>query len=179
MFWRTSNNFNFVLYKFINGVKDNAKYNVYFGCVLNIIYLFRWTYLLTFHVSLEIPLLMFKVRVVWLHGRSRFADMCITLSTVYKCHRHNPSYHLRLLYFSNTWNHEGDTPLPPLRTAYRSILALRTAYRHFLASRTAYRLTTKTTILGVSIYIKKLKLQYVVCICTVILETISFVVFAC
>jgi len=39
MFWRTSNNFNFVLYKFINGVKDNAKYNVYFGCVFNIIYL--------------------------------------------------------------------------------------------------------------------------------------------
>jgi len=35
------------------------------------------------------------------------------------------------------------TPPPPLRTAYRSILALRTAYRHFLASRTAYRLTTK------------------------------------
>jgi len=41
------------------------------------------------------------------------------------------------------------TPPPPLRTAYRFILALRTAYR----------LTTKKTILSVSIYIKKLKLQ--------------------
>jgi len=50
---------------------------------------------------------------------------------------------------------------PLLRTAYCPILALRTAYRHYLASRTAYRLTTKTTILGVSIYIKKIKLQYV------------------
>ena len=39
----------------------------------------------------------------------------------------------------------------------------------------------KTTILGVSIYIKKLKLQYVVCTCTVILKNISFDValFAC
>ena len=52
---------------------------------------------------------------------------------------------------------EGDTPPPPLRTAYRPILALRSAYRYFLASRTAYRLTTKTTIVGVSIYIIKLK----------------------
>jgi len=51
------------------------------------------------------------------------------------------------------------TPPSPLRTAYRPILALRTAYRYFLASRTAYRLTTKTTILGVSIYTKKIKLQ--------------------
>ena len=40
--------------------------------------------------------------------------------------------------------YEGDTPPPPLRTAYRFILALRTAYRHFLALCTAYRLTTKT-----------------------------------
>ena len=37
----------------------------------------------------------------------------------------------------------------------------------------------KTTIFGVSIYIKKLKLQYGVCTCTVILENISFDVFAC
>jgi len=71
-------------------------------------------------------------------------------------------------------HHRGWHPPPPLRTAYRSILALRTAYRHFLALRTAYRLTSKTTILGVSIYIKKLKLQYVVYTCTVILENISF-----
>ena len=42
---------------------------------------------------------------------------------------------------------EGDTP-PPLRTAYRPILALRTAYRHVLASRTAYRLTTKNNHFG-------------------------------
>ena len=40
------------------------------------------------------------------------------------------------------------TPPPPLRTAYRSILALRTAYRHYLASRTAYRLTTKNNHFG-------------------------------
>ena len=50
--------------------------------------------------------------------------------------------------------HKGDTHL---RTAYRPFLALRIAYRHFLASRTAYRLTTKTTIFGVSIYINKIK----------------------
>ena len=49
------------------------------------------------------------------------------------------------------------TPPSPLRTAYRPILALRTAYRHFSVSRTAYRLTTKTTIFGVSIYMKKIK----------------------
>ena len=73
---------------------------------------------------------------------------------------------------------EGDTP-SPLRTAYRSILALRTAYHHFLASRTAYRFTTKTTVFAVSVYIKKIKLQYVVCTCTVIIENISFDVFAC
>ena len=72
----------------------------------------------------------------------------------------------------------GDTP-SPLRTAYRLILALRTAHRNFLASRTAYRLTTKTTILGVSICTKKLKYQYVVCVFIVILENISFDVFAC
>ena len=53
--------------------------------------------------------------------------------------------------------YEGDTPPPPLRTAYRPILALRTAYRHFSVSRTAYPLTTKTTIFGVSIYIKKIE----------------------
>jgi len=53
------------------------------------------------------------------------------------------------------------TPPHPLRTAYRPILALRTAYCHFLASHTAYCLTTKTIILGVSIYIKKIKWQYV------------------
>ena len=52
--------------------------------------------------------------------------------------------------------YEGDTP-SPLRTAYRSILAFRTAYRHVLASRTAYHLTTKTTIFGISIYIKTIK----------------------
>jgi len=40
------------------------------------------------------------------------------------------------------------TPPPPLRTAYRSILALRTAYRHFLTSRTAYRLTQKNNHFG-------------------------------
>ena len=34
--------------------------------------------------------------------------------------------------------YEGDTP-PPVRTAYRTILALRTAYRTILAFRTAYR----------------------------------------
>jgi len=39
-------------------------------------------------------------------------------------------------------------PPPPLRTAYRSILALRTAYCHFLASRTAYHLTTKNSHFG-------------------------------
>jgi len=43
---------------------------------------------------------------------------------------------------------EGDTLPPPLRTAYRSILALRTAYRHFLASHTAYHLTTKNNHFG-------------------------------
>ena len=63
-------------------------------------------------------------------------------------------------------------PPPSLRTAYRSILALRTAYRHFWPR--VLRTVTKTTILGVSIYIKKLKLQYGVCTCTVILKNISF-----
>ena len=66
------------------------------------------------------------------------------------------------------------TPPSHLRTAYCFILRLRTAYRLILVSRSAYRLTTKTTVLGVSIYIKKLKLQYVVCTCSVILENISF-----
>jgi len=37
-------------------------------------------------------------------------------------------------------------PPPPLRTAYRHILALRTAYRHFSASHAACHLTTITTI---------------------------------
>ena len=68
---------------------------------------------------------------------------------------------------------------PPSPLAYCVPLYFGIAYRHFLASRTAYRLTTKTTNLGVSIYIKKLKLQYVVCTCTVILENISFDVFGC
>ena len=70
-------------------------------------------------------------------------------------------------------------PPPPLRTAYRPILALRTAYRHFSASRTAYRLTTKTTIFGVSIYIKKTKWKSVACTCTTILANVSVDVFAC
>ena len=39
-------------------------------------------------------------------------------------------------------------PPPPLRTAYRSFLALCTAYRHFLASCTAHRLTTKNNHFG-------------------------------
>jgi len=53
------------------------------------------------------------------------------------------------------------TPSPPLCTAYRPILALRIVYRHFFDPRTAYHLhvTTKTTIFGVSIYIKKIKGQ--------------------
>ena len=50
--------------------------------------------------------------------------------------------------------HEGNIPL---RTACHPISALCTAYRHVLASRTAYRLTTKTTIFGNFIYIKKIK----------------------
>jgi len=64
--------------------------------------------------------------------------------------------HLLLCYRVDGKNHysktryrvmnEGDTLL-----AYCPILALRTAHRHFLASHTAYRLTTKTTIFGVSI----------------------------
>jgi len=40
------------------------------------------------------------------------------------------------------------THSPPLRTAYRPIMALRIAYRNFLASRTAYRLTTKQPFLA-------------------------------
>ena len=71
---------------------------------------------------------------------------------------------------------KGDDP-PPLRTAYRPNFALRTAYRQFWASRTAYGLTTKT-ILGVFIYINKMKRQYFPCICTIILANISFDVFA-
>jgi len=65
---------------------------------------------------------------------------------------------------------------PPSPLAYCVPLYFGIAYcvPPFFASRTAYRLTTKTTILGVYIYIKKLKLQYVVCTCTVILENISF-----
>jgi len=35
------------------------------------------------------------------------------------------------------------------------------------------------TILAVSIYIKKIKLQYIVCTCTLILENTRFDVFAC
>ena len=48
-----------------------------------------------------------------------------------------------------------------------------TAYRIFLASRTAYRLTTKTTMCGASIYINKIKWQYVACTCTIILANVS------
>jgi len=52
--------------------------------------------------------LMFTVRKLWLHGRSRLADMCINLHTVYKCHRHSLSLVHRLI-FDNyriiTWNH--------------------------------------------------------------------------
>jgi len=65
---------------------------------------------------------------------------------------------------------------PPLRTAYRPILALRFAYHHFLASRTAYRLKTKTTIFGVSNYIKNIKWQYVTCTCTIILALMCLLV---
>ena len=46
----------------------------------------------------------------------------------------------------------------------------------FLASRTAYRLTT---IVGVSICIKKLKWRNIACTCTIILANVSFDVFAC
>ena len=66
------------------------------------------------------------------------------------------------------------TPPSPLAYCVPPYFGLAYCVPPFLASRTAYRLTTKTTILGVSIYIKKLKLQYVVCTCTVILENISF-----
>jgi len=66
-----------------------------------------------------------------------------------------------------------------LRTAYRLILALRTAYRHFSVSRTAYRLTTKTTIFGVSIYMKKIEWHSVACTCAIILSNVSFNVFEC
>jgi len=87
-----------------------------------------------------------------------------------------------LVWYANTWSvmesAKGDTPCP-FRTAKRFIVALRTAYRHYIASLTAYRLTTKTTILSVSFYIKKLKLQYAVCTCTVILENISFLFVRC
>jgi len=69
---------------------------------------------------------------------------------------------------------EGDTPLPPcvLRTAYFWPCVLRTAIFWPRLLRTVYQ--QKTTILGVSIYIKKIKLKYVACTCTIILESISF-----
>ena len=56
------------------------------------------------------------------------------------------------------------TPPFPLRTAYRSILALRTAYPHFFGHEYCLPFYNKknTTILAVSIYINKIKLQYVV-----------------
>ena len=70
-------------------------------------------------------------------------------------------------------------PSPPcvLRTALFWHCVLQTAI--FLPRVLRTVLQQKTTILAVSIYIKKLKLQYVVCTCTLILENISFDVFAC
>jgi len=84
----------------------------------------------------------------------------------------------RIIYVITIQRSKRVTPPPPLRTAYRPILALRTAYRHFSVSRTAYRLTTKTTIFGVSIYMKKIKWQSVACTCILILSNVSFHVFA-
>ena len=49
----------------------------------------------------------------------------------------------------------------------------------FLASCTAYRLTTETTIVGVSIYTKWIKWPNVACTCTPFLTNVSFDVFAC
>jgi len=75
--------------------------------------------------------------------------------------------------------HEGDTPLSPcvLRTALFWHCVLRTAifWPHVL--RTV--LKQKTTIWAVSIYIKKIKLQYryILCTCTLILENTRFDVF--
>jgi len=42
----------------------------------------------------------FKVRELWFHGRSRLADMCINLHTVYKCHRHSLSLVIRLIFLN-------------------------------------------------------------------------------
>jgi len=87
---------------------------------------------------------MFKVVI-------RFLSLC-------SCHMANTqlqngynhidsAIHVHVLYSSARRNHASllmkMTPPPPLRTAYRLVLALRTAYRHFWASSTANRLTTK------------------------------------
>ena len=59
---------------------------------------------------------------------------------------------MNLLYYSFVLNVEDNvmrvSPPPPLRTAYRPILALRTAYRRFLASHTLCRLSTKNNHFG-------------------------------
>ena len=70
----------------------------------------------------------------------------LTLFTIYLIWNPKPDKDVITIHY-----HEGDIPL---RTESRPILALRT---RTLASRTAYRLTTKTTIFGISFYIKKIK----------------------
>ena len=65
--------------------------------------------------------------------------------------------------------YEGDTPSP---LAYCVPLYFGIAYcvPAFFGLAYCVPFNKKKTILGVSIYIKKIKLQYVVCTCTVILK---------
>jgi len=129
--------------------------------------------------------------LVWLQFLSKLADVTLCLWFIMQLFRFLGlfilvSFHILCLNWAlvalihsvylSAW---GWHPPTPLRTAYRPILTLRTAYRHVSVSRTAYRLTTKTTMFGVSIYIKKIKWQSVACTCTINLSNVSFDVFAC
>ena len=95
------------------------------------------------------------------------------------------------MYFYSVWKkqqprisnyivlNEGDTPLP---LAYCVPPYFGLAYRIPPFFGLAYCVpfnNKKTTILGVSIYTKKIKLQYAACTCTIILKNNIFDVFAC
>ena len=69
--------------------------------------------------------------------------------------------------------------LPPLAYCVPPYFDLAYGVLQFFGLAYCILFNNKITILGVSIFIKKIKLQYVACTCTVILDNISFDVFAC
>jgi len=71
------------------------------------------------------------------------------------------------------------TPPPPMRIAYPPILALRTAYRYLFCLAYFVPFNNKVNNFWRFHLHKENKMKYNACTCTIILENVSFDVFAC